>query len=138
MIPIYLSAEPGTGGPQGVRAVFAPAGGRLWWAGHEVSKRQVLEMKQGYGALSWRISHLNAYKDDGRILFLLVACDNPDKLAWDCRLDLSEADYEEALRENEGRGLRPAAVASYREGDEVRYAAVWEPWQSGERPQEKP
>jgi tRNA A-37 threonylcarbamoyl transferase component Bud32 len=138
MIPIYLSAEPATGGPEGVRAVFAPAAGRLWWAGHDVTRRGLRDMTHDYPLFKWRISHVNAYQEDDRVLFLVVACDNPDKLAWDCRLDLSGADYEQALRENEGRGLRPAAVASYRDGDEVRYAAVWEPWQSAEQPREKP
>jgi hypothetical protein len=51
--------------------------------------------------------------------------ENRDKAAWTFRKDLSPAAFEEALVEENQRGMRPIAVASYLVGRETRYAAVW-------------
>jgi tRNA A-37 threonylcarbamoyl transferase component Bud32 len=133
MMPIYLSTELQTQGSGNVNTVFAPDGGLAWWARHGVSADDLRAEVEDWRGRDWRPTFLNAYKDGDRTRFLTVARENRAGLDWDCRWDLPEAAYEDALKENERRGLRPAAVASYLEGDEVRYAAVWEPWQSPER-----
>ena len=58
--------------------------------------------------------------------FLNVAAENPDRVKWQCRVNLTAEEYEQALTELDGLGLRPTSVASYLVNDEIRYAAVWE------------
>jgi tRNA A-37 threonylcarbamoyl transferase component Bud32 len=133
MMPIYLSVELRTKGPESLTAIFAPDGGVAWKARFGVVADQLPTFADDWRDRGLRPTHLNAYNAAPRSRLIVVACENPEGLDWDCRGDLAEAAYEQALKENERRGLRPAAVASYLEGDEVRYAAVWEPLQEWER-----
>ncbi len=124
-MPIYLSAEPQTGAPDNATAILAPDAGLKWEVKNISSPDRLAEAAAACQARGWRLTHLAAYVEGQTARFLTVAAENPTRAEWHCAGDLSEADYERALTEQARRGLWPVAVASYRRGDTVRYAAVW-------------
>jgi hypothetical protein len=124
-LPIYLSTvEPP--GPDQVTMILAPGRGAAWQGSFDLTADALRDLAGRHRANGWRPVTLNAYKADGRTRLLAVFAENPDGIEWDCRVGLSVAEYEESLKTQDGLGLRPTAVASAREGDGVRYTAVWE------------
>lgn len=86
----------------------------------------VHELTADYRVRGWRLTHVAACADAKGRRLLTVAAENPTRLDWDYRIDLTKVDYERALADQDRLGLRPVSVASYVLNNEVRYAAVWE------------
>ncbi len=126
LMPVYLSTETQTRLPMDTLVVLAPDGGRKWDTAAGQTSDDLAKRTDECRARGWRLTQVAAYVDGETARFLNVAAENPDRVKWQCRVDLTAVEYEKALTELDGLGLRPTSVASYLVNDEIRYAAVWE------------
>ena len=126
LMPVYLSTETQTQLPLDTLVVLAPDGGRKWDVAAAQTSDDLAKRADECRAHGWRLTQVAAYMDGRTARFLNVAAENPDRVEWQCRVNLTAEEYEQALTEFDGLGLRPTSVASYLVNDEIRYAAVWE------------
>ncbi len=125
MMPIYLSAAPGRE-PTQLTVITTPDHGLAWREHLDLNAEQLRRLAIEQREKGWRPTLLNAYQhEDGKVRFLTVFAENSDHLDWECRVGLTCGEYERMLATQDRLGLRPVAVASYREAGEVYYAAVW-------------
>lgn len=125
-LPVSLCAETRTGKGPSVSIVMAPDEETLWFARQGDDAAQVRQLAEQWRADEWRPTRLSAYDEGGTIHFLTVAVENREHWEWECRLDLTQSEYEEALKSNDRRGLMPASVTSYVREKQTLYAAIWE------------
>jgi hypothetical protein len=104
---------------------LGPDEGLKWEARYSLGSRELETLLDAQQARGWRPDNLSCFWDDNEIRFMTVLVENRAKAAWSFRKDLSPAAYEQALVEENQRGMQPIAVASYLVGRETRYAAVW-------------
>jgi hypothetical protein len=124
-MPIYLSTVEKPG-PDQLTIVLAPDGGAAWKAYFDLTPDGLTKLAHEQRARAWRPITLNTYHDRGATRLLAVFAENQRGIEWDCRVGMSGEDYEQALQALREAGLRPRAVASWRDADVVHYAAVWE------------
>ena len=126
MMPVSLSTESQTHVPDNTVVLLAPDRGLKWDAGANQTSDDVRQLEGECRTRGWRLAQVAAYIDGETERFLTVAVENPDQIEWQCRVDLTEAEYERTLKKFDGQGLRPVSVASYLQHDESLYTALWE------------
>jgi hypothetical protein len=123
--PLSLSGARSPGDEWIYSAQLGPDEGLAWEARYALGRKELETLLTQERTRGFRPDVLTCYWDGKAIRFMTVMVDNRAKADWDVQLDLLPAAYERALAEQQQRGLRPIAVASYLEGAETRYAAVW-------------
>jgi hypothetical protein len=106
-------------------AALASVQDRGWEAFYSLSSDELLATVQAYRGRGWRPDVVSPHWQDGRLRFQLLVVDNRDRVDWSFRHDMTLRQYRQESAAQEARGLFPLALASYGDGGDVRYTAVW-------------
>jgi serine/threonine protein kinase len=122
--PICLSA---TMGPDevGYNTLLGADQGRPSDVFYQLNPNELLDTVDFYQRKGWRPDVIAPCWNGERLRFMLVVVDNRDQVDWRFRMDMSLADYQRDSARQRQQGLFPLALASYGNGDTVRYAAIF-------------
>jgi hypothetical protein len=102
-----------------------PGRPRPWEIFYRLTAEEVLPTVEYYQRRGWRPDVLAAHWDGDQVRFMLVLVDNPEKVDWRFRTDMSLKDYEKESAEQKRQGLFPLAITSYGNQAHVRHAGIW-------------
>jgi hypothetical protein len=123
--PVNLTCS---GGPPAARTYACqlwPDEGLNWEVHYSLSSLELEALLDAQRARGWRPDVLSCFWDGKEVRFMTVLVENPNRASWSFRKDMLPEEYEQALVEENQRGMRPIAVVSYLLGAETRYTAVW-------------
>jgi hypothetical protein len=123
--PVSLSATSASEAERKYSCQMWPDEGLNWDVHYSLDEKGLEKLFDAQRARGWRPDVLSCFWDGKEVRFMTVLVENPGKTNWSFRKDMPTAAYEQALVEENARGMRPIAVASYLPGAETRYAAVW-------------
>ena len=101
------------------------AGDLEWVTRHGLSTSEYQETFDELVADGFRPIDVSGYTIDGDEAFAAIFI-RTDGRGWDARHGLDEDDYQDAVEELEGDGLKMRSISGYNVGGEATYAAVWE------------
>jgi hypothetical protein len=122
--PVYLESRPAHGDAVW-HATAAGQQGVKWELHSDLTPGELAQRVELHRRKDWRPDILAACWEEGRTTFALVSVDNKDGPDWCFRMDMTKRQYKEASDERRRAGWFPLALASYGDGDEARYVAVW-------------
>ena len=101
-----------------------PDDGLEWEFHADLTPDQVKEKVDEARKRKWRPTLIHRHRTDAD-KFAVVLVANPKGVPWEYRAPLTVKEYETALADLRGRGLRPLYVQSWIDGKNPVYSAVW-------------
>ena len=110
----------------GYFAVWKPWTGKAWQKEFGLNINEYQSKIEELKSNDFKLTSVRGYSDDGVAKFAAIWEENDNGADWMTRHDMSLNDLEQHTTTHGLNGFHLTHVNSYKHGDDLRYAAIWE------------